>query len=192
VIPELEDGHLPPGRYLAALEDVEARFVSHGDFAGSATRAEVWDGFGAYCLEWLKAEEHFGVTLLHALWIGGSFTSGKLDPSDIDVTPHYDHVAVTDLAGQAGAGQVKRLFGHRTAIRERYKVEPFAVPWRRISSTLTPERLDDAFERDALLLRGGLDAWWGRTRPDGWIDDGPPTPPHRYADRGYLEVILHE
>ena len=120
-------------------------------------------------------------------WIAGSFASSTLDPSDIDVSPIYDRDALVGLSGKPGSGRIKELFTHRARVVSTYKVEPFAVPWLPIPSTLLPDRLTPA-ERDVLSVRGGLDTWWGRVRPPG--PRVAPVPPTTLADRGYVEVIL--
>lgn len=181
----LSSGHLPPGRHPATLPEVQAQFVDA--FASSATRAGIWRGFLDYLENWAAAENVAGVDVLHGVWIAGSFTTDTINPSDIDVSPIYDKGALLALNGKPGSGLIKRLFEHRDRVVATYKVEPFAVPWHPIASTLLPERLQP-HERDALAVRGGLDSWWGRTRPPG--PRVAPLPPTTLADRGYLEVIL--
>lgn len=188
MIPELlPSGHLPPGRHPATLPEIEERFVTATDFAASRTRAEIWEGFLSYMTAWDEAEQALGTPVLRAIWLAGSFISSKLDPSDIDVSPIYDKHVMDAHAGRPGIGGVKRLFEQRTRVVDEFKVEPFALPWLSIASTLLPERLPSA-ERDALTVRGGVDSWWGRMRPPG--ERVAPVPPTTLADRGFLEVLL--
>lgn len=185
-IPDLgPDGLLPVGRHAASLPEIHTHFVL--PFTGSRTRSEVWEGFLDYLSSWDEAEHAIGVEVLRGVWIGGSFTSAVVNPSDIDVSPIYEQTAMSDLTGTPGIGDLKRLFAHRERVRDSYKVEPFPVPWLPIASTLYPKRLTPA-ERDTLAVRGGVDAWWGRARPSG--PRTAPVPPTTLADRGYLEVIL--
>lgn len=181
----LPSGHLPPGRHPATLPEIHSHFVTA--FPLSSTRPDIWDGFLGYLTTWDDAESHAGAEVLRGVWIGGSFTSATLDPSDIDVSPIYEKDTLLALSGKPGSGRMKELIAHRARIVKTYKVEPFAVPWLPIASTLLPDRLPPA-ERDALAVRGGLDSWWGRTRPPG--PRVAPVPPTSLADRGYLEVIL--
>jgi len=181
----LSSGHLPPGRHPATLPEIQHQFVDA--FPLSSTRAEIWEGFLSYLVTWDEAEQLAGAEILRGVWIGGSFASDAVDPSDIDVSPIYDKSRLLSLSGKPGSGRIKELFAHRARIALAYKVEPFAMPWLPIASTLFPDRLALG-ERDALAARGGLDSWWGRARPAG--PRVAPVPPTTLADRGYLEVIL--
>ncbi|MFE7462678.1 DUF6932 family protein [Streptomyces sp. NPDC057499] len=71
----------PPGRFPVTLAEVEEALVRADAFKGSTTRPELWEQFATHrqmveCL----------VGSVGRLWIAGSFVSGKLDPSDVDVT----------------------------------------------------------------------------------------------------------
>jgi hypothetical protein len=178
-------GHLPPGRHPASLAELHEHFVEA--LPASTTRPAIWEGFLGYLTAWDEAEQHAGAEVLRGVWIAGSFASSTLDPSDIDVSPIYDRDALVSLSGKPGSGRIKELFTHRARVVSTYKVEPFAVPWLPIPSTLLPDRLTPG-ERDVLSVRGGLDTWWGRVRPPG--PRVAPVPPTTLADRGYVEVIL--
>lgn len=154
---------------------------------GSRTRPKVWDGFLDYLQSWANAEDALGVEVLRGVWIGGSFISAALDPSDIDVSPIYEADTLDSLKGTAGIGEIKRLIKHRERVAKKFSVEPFPVPWVAIASTLFPEHLDEA-QKSTLAIRGGIDSWWGRVRPPG--PKSAPEKPTTLADRGYLEVIL--
>lgn len=156
-------------------------------FPRSSTRGAIWDGFIKYLKHWDEAEQSAGVEVLRGIWIAGGFTTDAEDPTDIDVSPIYDKTTLDGLSGKPGSGRFKRLFSHRERIARDYKVEPFAIPWAPIASTLFPASLSPA-EQEILAVRGGLDTWWGRVRPLG--ERQPPIPPTTLADRGYLEVIL--
>jgi hypothetical protein len=181
------NGYLAAGRHPASLPEVEADFVNGARFANSVTRRELWEKFLSYLQAWQLAEEDLGAEVLLGVWLAGSFVSDTLDPSDIDVSPIYDDLVLTGAAGQTGVGAVKRLFKHRSAVVRDFSVEPFAVPWRPIPSTLFPETLGSA-EQSVLSVRGGVDSWWGRVRPVG--ARVAPLAPTTLADRGYLEVML--
>ncbi|WP_251440150.1 hypothetical protein [Microbacterium sp. USTB-Y] len=186
MLPRLtKTGHLPPGRHPATLPAIHEQFVEA--FPTSTTRAEIWDGFIEYLRSWDEAEQSAGVEVLRGIWIAGGFTTDAEDPSDIDVSPIYDKGMLDGLNGKPGSGRLKRLFSHRESIARDYRVEPFALPWAPIASTLFATNLPPA-ERDMLAVRGGLDSWWGRTRPPG--ERVAPQPPTTLAERGYLEVIL--
>ncbi|WP_437770636.1 DUF6932 family protein [Arthrobacter sp. KNU40] len=186
-IPPLDSvtGHLPPGRYRTTLGHIRHRFVDHSQFSGSTTRPEIWDGFLSYLTAWDETSAPFGQPILHTLWVAGSFISDELNPGDIDVSPVYDEGRVSDLASTQGIGKVKALVGHRKKLVEKYKVEPFPIPWRSLETTLLPTTLLD-HEQDYLAKRGGLDDWWQRVRPAG--PRAASLAPDVSSARGYLEV----
>ncbi|MFE3830909.1 DUF6932 family protein [Streptomyces sp. NPDC059092] len=69
-----------PGRYPMRWEDVEHSLVRAATWERSSTRQGLWDELklhraGVECL--------FGSVA--RIWLAGSFISGKLDPSDIDL-----------------------------------------------------------------------------------------------------------
>lgn len=186
-IPPLDPvtGHLPPGRYRTTLGHIRHRFVDHPEFSASTTRLAIWDGLLSYLTAWETSQRPLGQQILHNLWIAGSFISDEVDPEDIDVSPVYDEGIVSDLAGTAGMGMVKSLVGHRKKLVEKYKVEPFPVPWRSLETTLRPTTLLE-HEQDYLAKRGGLDDWWQRIRPPG--PKAAALAPNVTSARGYLEV----
>lgn len=187
MVPELDQqsGHLPPGRYRATLNEVEALFVSDERFLFSATRKDVWEGFLDYTVAWADVERELGVQLVHVWWLGGSFISGEQHPGDLDVTPVLDSDALSACAGKEGMGRVKMLMGDRERLRRTFKVEPFPLKWSAVPCTLFPGKLSESAHA-AMALRGGLDAWWQRVRPAG--GKVAPVEPEAFAERGYLEV----
>lgn len=186
-IPPLDPvtGHLPPGRYRTTLGHIRHRFVDHPEFSGSTTREAIWDGLLSYLVAWEESQEPLGQPILHTLWVAGSFISNETDPEDIDVSPVYNEDIVSDLAGTEGIGKVKALIGHRKKLVEKYKVEPFPIPWRSLETTLLPTTLLD-HEQNYLAKRGGLDDWWQRVRPAG--PKAAALAPDVSSARGYLEV----
>lgn len=190
MIPPLgEEGEIPPGRYRTTLEEVQSRFVDHAEFVGSVTRSDIWDGFRRYLVSWAIATEAVDAPgLLKWIWIGGSFTSSKLDPNDIDVTPIVDAETLETLRGQPGVGSIRDLFEQRNRVTARYRVEPMPVRWRAIASTYT-EAEWGSVDRDYLERRGAMDDWWQRQRGLNW-SGGPPVPEDAPPRRGYLEVEL--
>lgn len=182
---DLETGHLPPGRYRTTLGHIRHRFVDHPQFSASITRQAVWDGFISYLQAWKESEEPFDQPILHTIWIAGSFISDEIDPNDIDVSPVYDEGVISNLNGAQGIGKVKTLVGHRKKLVEKYKVEPFPIPWRSLETTLLPTTLRE-HEQNYLAKRGGLDDWWQRIRPPG--PKAAALAPDVTSARGYLEV----
>jgi hypothetical protein len=72
-------GYLSPGRERCTLEEAHAALVASSQFERSTTRAEIWD-------HWRTTVEMLRELVGHVCcaWLGGSFTSSKLDPDDID------------------------------------------------------------------------------------------------------------
>lgn len=178
-------GCLPPGRFPATLEQVEAAFVRDPYFAASTSRAGIWRGFAAYRATWDLAESLLGNQLVVAWWIGGSFLTSAVEVKDIDVTPIIDRAAWNASRGKPGMRHVKALVRHRASVRDTFGVEPFVLLWSVVPCTLFPGVLSTA-DQDSLRDRGGLDAWWQRMRPLG--PKGSPGLPTRFAERGYVEV----
>lgn len=77
-----ENGHLPPGCYPATLREYKRRFVA--DFPESETRNPIFSDFIGYA-GFLST---YKITI--EKWMGGSFTSAKLNPGDIDMVVLYD------------------------------------------------------------------------------------------------------
>jgi hypothetical protein len=173
VIPSLTSaGELPRGRYPADLEEIETAFVEAPDLAGSSTRRQVWRGFLEWLDAWSQLEARLGVAVLGALWVGGSFTSLKLDPTDIDVAPIVDRVAVLSVRGQPGAGALKRMIGHRDGIKARFQVESFPVPWQPVVHPFQRGQ-QPVDEVDYLRLRGTMDDYWQRLKPADGLPRSP-------------------
>lgn len=177
-------GHLPPGRYRTTLPEIHERFVRAPEFQLSSTREEIWTGFTNYLQAWKVSQAAIGQDVLKVVWVGGSFTSSKLDPDDIDISPVYSETIVDDLHGTLGMKSLKKLIGNRTSITKKYRVEPFPIPWRSLESTLNSAALSGA-DQAYLAKRGGLDDWWQRVRPPG--PKSAPIAPVEVAARGYLE-----
>lgn len=178
-------GELPGGRYPAELEEIEAAFVQASELAGSSTRPQVWQGFLEWLDAWGQLEAQLDVSLLGALWIGGSFTSLKLDPTDIDVAPIVNRAALSSVRGRPGARALRRVIGHREGIRARFHVESFPVPWQPVVHPFQRGQ-QPVEEVDYLRQRGTMDDYWQRLKPP----DGLPRSPGLGPERGYLEVIL--
>ncbi|WP_130647412.1 DUF6932 family protein [Methanofollis fontis] len=78
----VENGYLPPGYYPATLREYKNRFVT--EFPESETRSTIFSDFIGYA-GFLST---FKITI--EKWMGGSFTSAKLNPGDIDMVVLYD------------------------------------------------------------------------------------------------------
>lgn len=97
-------GLLPPGRYAASLDELYTSFVASAE---SAILREIWE---EWCTHRIMVETQVGE--ISRMWVGGSFVSGKPDPSDVDVTclvsaQHYDTLdqeTLVDLSDLTDAG----------------------------------------------------------------------------------------
>ena len=179
VIPALEPttGLLPVGRYTCAGQEVEDCFVTAAQFSASGTRGDIWG-------DWQIAQQFLQQSVIvHAAWLGGSFTTAKVDPDDIDVT---FVVSADDYSARPPQDQqVVDLFntpGHVKAVLG-LKVDSYVLPWHRIPALPTmPVHLE------YYRARGYWDDWWQRSPIAG--KGNPPTPADAVPRRGYLEVLL--
>lgn len=160
MIPEFTpEGVLPVGRYKCSLEEVEARFCGAGS---SLQRQGVWADF-LKLTAILRSVAH-----APAAWLGGSFTTAKADPGDVDVLYLVDLVA-----DHPSAHQILDLVTSRT---HGLRVDSYVLGYQ-------PDDAPDVASSRYLPLRGYWDDWWGRYRdPDPSVN--------RLTRRGYLEVTL--
>lgn len=183
---------LPPGRYRVTPEEASQLLVEESRFSSSQTRRRLWDGLEAYLSRFFDLEDRHRqvigeVKLIHSLWLGGSYVSTKLDPSNIDLTVLIDEAAAGAMKGLPGTRWLASAF-HRDARLEEFGVSPLRIGYRPIVSVFRPESLapdDQTYLRD----RGAWDDWWQRCRPSG-VDKCEPTLESVAPARGYLEVTL--
>lgn len=179
-------GALPRGRYLCTMDEIEAEFVSASWCAASSTRSKIWEDFSTT----LQLYDEVSPGLATAVWVGGSFTTAKVDPDDIDVTVLLDPTVygalsnnkqhrVDRISAREPGGQVSRL-----RARLGLRVDCFAVicavvpmPWQGLS----------AEEADYFRTRGLWDDWWQRIL--GGPKGSMPTTTDALPVRGYLEVL---
>lgn len=174
MIPNMRpDGTLPPGRWGTTLPDVETTFVSGRD----PVRAEIMQDF-INALQLLRR-----VTPVSRVWIGGSFTTSKTTPSDIDAVfiIRSDHIerAQTDTTSAA----ILQLYtgAHRLMNATGLRVDAYMLAWE-LDGT------GQGLAAEYLRWRGYWDDFWERSR------SGPksaaPVDSDAYQRRGYLEVII--
>ena len=179
-------GTLPRGRYLCDLADLKAEFVDSPWASASSTRREIWDHFERT----RELYKDVDPKLATAAWVGGSFTTTRLDPDDIDVTFLLDgslYAALSNSQKKKVSRLAARDAGNVSHLRSKlgYRIDCFALivelvamPWK---NTTTEE---DTYFR----LRGVWDDFWQRQR--GGAKDDPPTRSDAEAVRGYFEVLL--
>lgn len=171
------------GRYATSLDDVRARFVDHADFAASTTRAGIWD-------DWMQATEVLRrVVPVACVWLGGSFTTAKVNAGDIDCLYWLDSadVATAKLSGDA-ANNILSLFANNLLKKPPFelKLDTFTASWRSIPEPHLGDALDWKYYRD----RGHWDDWWQRQRTPLTEAGGTPARLDSLPRRGYLEVVI--
>lgn len=181
-IPDLgQSGLLPFGRYRCSMSEVRDRFVLHPDFACSTTRKVIWQ-------HWLQAKDTLkSLVPVHAAWLGGSFTTAKLDPDDLDVVFVVNGAATNAITNPA-ARQALVLFAASglRALRG-WRLDTFVLEWVPIAQ---PGELRDVVDEEYYSWRGHWDDFWQRQRTGGKND--PITPADAVPRRGYLEVRFSE
>ncbi|MFE3990483.1 DUF6932 family protein [Streptomyces goshikiensis] len=186
-----EDFFLGPGRYRVGAEEARALLVDSQRFAKSATRRDIWHGFESYLGRFFLLEEQYsalleGSTLLHCVWLGGSFVSSRLNPSNADLTVFVNESSAQAIKGQRGAGWMTQAF-KRQHTERLFSLSAIEVRYRPIRSVFQLDELEHP-ELEYLRQRGSWDDWWQRCRPPGEKD--APTLESAAPRRGYLEVTL--
>lgn len=174
-------GLLPLGRHVCSADEVEIAFVKDISFFGSATRSAIWRDWND-ALATLRS-----AVTVHAAWLGGSFTTSKLDAKDIDVT----FVINGEDARQRSAPeqQIITLFTNQGQVKSvlSLNVDSYILPWECLAD---PAQGTNPFQGLYYPTRGYWDDWWQRARqtPKG----SPPVPEDAVPRRGYLEVPLSD
>ncbi|MFJ9798338.1 DUF6932 family protein [Streptomyces sp. NPDC101145] len=187
-----DEGFLPPGRYRLDPDWAEQMLVRDERFRDSDTRQQLWSGLETYLSRFFELEDRHRsvvgeVQLVHAIWLGGSYVSTKLNPHNIDLTVLIDEEAAAAMRGLEGTRWLSSAFNRKARLAE-LGVSPLRVGYRPIVSVFRAERLEP--ENQAYLReRGAWDDWWQRCRPNG-VDKTEPTLDTVAPRRGYLEVTL--
>ncbi|MFF7332771.1 DUF6932 family protein [Streptomyces sp. NPDC008150] len=190
----MHDRRVPaPSRYSVTFDEAEALLVSAPQFGDSSTRADLWDGLHRYLdvfldLEDIYAEVLAGLSLIHRLWLGGSFVSTKLDPRNIDTTVLIDVRAERAVRGKPGSKWLTSAFQSRDSMREKYGVSPLRIGYRPVAHIFEPQRFTPE-EQTYFTQREVWDDWWQRRRLADQKDRSPSEQSAAPA-RGYLEVRL--
>lgn len=173
-IPPLTDhGDLPRGRFCASLDDVEKRFVTDAAYDGSNTREQIWSDFNDL-VELIKRIR----VRVPAAFIGGSFVTDKLDPSDVDVAFLVDTSRITNPNTY---GQLQQRVADPKA-NNGLQVDSFLIPWHPDGSELGGNHPSYAIERSR------WDDFW--QRKVALADRIPHERSHAMPVRGYVEVII--
>lgn len=188
MIPPLGNtGTLPLGRYLCTEDEIEAAFVLDEAFAASTSRRGCFD-------DWLKAKAMLdalapaGSTLVEGAWVGGSFTTDKMDPDDFDCLFLISQEAFAALPSNNARNKVKE-FNKKGRLRQKtgLRVDTFIMVRRPVALPWMGGGIDPA-HGDYFGLRGAWDDWWLRKRTST-DKDALPAEAEAHPARGYLEVI---
>lgn len=179
---------LPPaGRFPATLAEVDARFVTDAQFAGSSTRRLIWDSFV------LAKDLLLGAVAVPVVWLSGSFLSSRPDPADIDCTFFVSLESYT--AASAADQQIVDSFVRRFAAVPGGPLLPaHGIP--RVDSYVLPWMSDPApsiyTPSEYTVSRGYWDDWWSRYRSPPTLSPttAAPARDETFPRRGYLEVEL--
>jgi hypothetical protein len=176
-VPLLTDsGDLPRGRFCVSLEDVEKRFVSAAEYEGSTTREQVWSDFNDV-IDLIRRKR----AAIPAAFLGGSFVSSELNPSDVDAALFIDFSRIRN--GQTYADVEQIVNNPKTNLG--LQVDAFIIPWHPDGTELGGGDWQ-AYVRE----RSRWDDFWQRkvAKPDRQ----PPQRHHSMPLRGYLEVIIDD
>jgi hypothetical protein len=173
----MPSGLLPLGRHPATESEIEAMFVADAVFAASTTRADIWRDF-----QRARATLAHTIPLL-AAWIGGSFSTAKLAPDDIDVVWIVDGRAYPTLDRQSA--QILSVFGQGKVLRTMtgLAVDSYVITWLPIPA---PDVENNPTHGSQAAWRGYWDDFWLR-KPQS-AKSLPPTAADSVPRRGYLEV----
>lgn len=178
-----DSGLLPPGRYATSLAELRSGFVLDERFAASGTRAGLW-------AEW---EDHRALVDAVAggvsrVWVSGSFVTGRLDPTDIDVTyfldaRQYEGLSPEDKAYLEECTEVAWCQAHGMRIDPYLLTLPEEQPvWRLTRGGFLPGA------EGCYAGIGVHDELWQRCSEKDGFGPNPGTGPGRR--RGYVEVLL--
>ena len=183
VLPALDPltGLLPTGRHVCTEAEVESVFVRANAFSASVTRQVIWSNW-VDGLALLKS-----AVAVRAAWVGGSFTTSKVDPDDIDVTFIVDG---TDMRSREPAEQqIISLFMSGGLVKNllKLRVDSYILPWECVPA---PRPGMGPVQDQYYWARGYWDDWWQRSRVTA--KGGMPTSADALPRRGYLEVPVSD
>lgn len=185
-IPALLGGQLPEGRHCASLDEFEIAFVLDPAFAASTTRSPAFADLLS-ALDLLNVYHH---ALVERMWMGGTFTSGKLDPSDIDVTFLLNEAIYNSLSKKVQARIFRLGRKGKGFVEVGLVVDAFFLVRSRIANPWSgPGEVSDSAS-SYMGIRGAWDDWWSRDRRIGAKDTAPLVEDSDPV-RGYVEVIFN-
>lgn len=167
--PDAHDA-LPRGRHTCSWDEMVAAFVTGRPDA--AHREGLLDDLRAY----LGRLTDIGL-VLDSIWVDGSFTSAKVNPSDIDCSPVVDAVA-----SRPDPAEVPRLFDTWIHPKNRWKRANVpglghTVALDIYGFVVVPDGVPGS--DTALVTRGFWDQFWQRSRTTG-----------QAHVKGFVEVVF--
>lgn len=164
------------GRHAVSLSDVQTAYVTAPIFRHSQRRELIWKNFLCLTARIRKAVP------INAVMIGGSFTTWKQSPSDIDVVFVLDKRHRTKLSDQNDRKLLTLLgSGGGTKIRS-WGIDSYTLDWEAIPRTTKENPAHFSY----LVSRGYWDDWLQRNGNK----NEEPNAGHAVPRRGYLEVII--
>lgn len=171
MIPAFEaNGSLPLGRFSCNLQEAKQFLVSGAPFNDAPNRATLWTIF-----EDSLQRMHSIRCKIPSVFLGGSFVTSKIDPSDIDAAYLVDR---STIVSDQTLGKLDQIF---RAINQEVFIDAFLIPWHP-----TNLKLEDSYFDMYYMERGKWDDFWQRSVVKE--DRVPWQRFHAFPKRGYLEV----
>lgn len=162
-----------------SIDEVRNRFVTHTDFVSSTTRSDIWDAWN------VATEALRRIVPVGMVWLGGSFTTSKLNPHDIDCTYWIDADEVEFVQSDAAKAAALSFFAQGRSLKSQgLPIDNFLLTWRGVPDP----SLASTEDSDYYLARGHWDDWWQRERVSAL--GSPPSRQDAVSRRGYVEVII--
>ena len=172
----LPEGSPTLGRHTVSLSDVQATYVNAPMFRGDQRRSLIWDNFLA-----LVARVRRTVPV-NAVMMGGSFTTWKQTPADIDVVFVLDKRHTARLSDPRDIKFLTALSSGTSARIRGWGIDSYILDWEAIPTTTKDNPLHFGY----LVSRGYWDDWLQRSHSK----TEEPSTGHAVPRRGYLEVIV--
>lgn len=165
----------PPGRYPMTWDEVEHTLVRGEPFRDSSTRLGLWTELQAHRT---AVECLFGG--VRRIWLAGSFVSGKLDPSDVDLAYLIDADVFGAITEPDDIADLANLADREWCVKHGMRVDAYILS---LPATVDFKDLGlvgamAAGDTEVFQLLGLYDEIWQRCRTGAG------------QRRGYVEVSL--
>lgn len=172
-------GMPPRGRFPSTFDELKATFVDDATFAASTTRAEIWNHL-EQGIAFLRS-----ILPVAFIWVGGSFTTNKIDPDDIDVVIWAEDRYLNAITDPRDAAIIQMFAFNQVKAATGLRLDTFLCHWHVEPSGQIQQSLP---HHNYLKMRGYWDDFWLRSRSGAKTD--PPTRTDALPRRGYFEVEL--